>query len=55
MYNNQKQINSIGFTITFQSPYNDCEWRTQTFPTKEEAEGMIEFYKTECRTHAKFV
>jgi hypothetical protein len=30
------QINSIGFTITFQTPYNNCEWRTQSFTTKEE-------------------
>jgi hypothetical protein len=54
MHNNTREINSIGYTIKFQSPYDECEWRTQTFTTKEEAEGMIEFYKT-CRTHAEFV
>ena len=54
MQHTSSSINSIGFTITFQSPYNDCEWRTQTFPTREEAENMIEFYKT-CGSDAKFL
>jgi hypothetical protein len=54
MQHTSSSINSIGFTITFQSPYNECEWRTQTFPTREEAENMIEFYKT-CGTHAELV
>jgi hypothetical protein len=54
MHNNQQQINSIGFTITFQSPYNECEWRTQSFTTKEEAERMIRFYQS-CGSPAKFV
>lgn len=52
--NNQQQINSIGFTITFQTPYNNCEWRTQSFTTKDEAERMIEFYKS-CGSPARFV
>jgi hypothetical protein len=54
MHNNTREINSIGYTIKFQSPYNECEWRTQSFTTIEEAERMIEFYKT-CRTHAELV
>ena len=31
-------------TITYQSPYNSCQWRTQTFPTLKEAESMVNFY-----------
>jgi hypothetical protein len=54
MHNNQQQINSIGFTITYQSPYNSCDWRTQTFNTKEEAERMIAFYRS-CGSPAKFI
>jgi len=52
--NNQQQINSIGFTITFQTPYNNCEWRTQSFTTKEEAERMIAFYQS-CGSPAKLL
>jgi hypothetical protein len=54
MHNNTREINSIGYTIKFQSPYNNCEWRTQSFTTKEEAERMIAFYKS-CGSPAKFV
>jgi hypothetical protein len=39
-------LDSKMFTITYQTPYNSCEWRTQTFPTLEEAERMIEFYRS---------
>lgn len=41
------------FTITFQVPYNNCEWRFQTFNTREEAERMIAFYRS-CGSPAKF-
>jgi hypothetical protein len=54
MNNNQKQINSIGFTIKYQTPYNNCEWRTQSFTTIEEAKRMIEFYKS-CGSPAELV
>jgi len=54
MYNNSQQINSIGFTIMYQIPYNDCQWRTQSFTTKDEAERMIRFYQS-CGSPAKFV
>ena len=47
-------VNSIGFTITYQTPYNQCEWRTQTFATIEEAENQIEFYKL-CGSPAKLI
>ena len=33
-------------TITYQVPYNNQEWREQSFDTKEEAERMIEFYRS---------
>ena len=32
------------FTITYQVPYNNCEWRTQFFNTLKEAESMVRFY-----------
>jgi hypothetical protein len=40
--------------ITYQVPYNDCEWRVQSFPTVDEAQSMINFYKS-CGSPAKFV
>jgi len=33
-------------TITYQTPYNSCEWRTQTFPTLKEAQSMVDFYRS---------
>ena len=54
MDNNQKQMNSIGFTIKYISPYNECQWRTQSFTTKEEAERMIRFYQS-CGSPAQFL
>jgi len=50
----QSQINSIGFTIKYQTPYNNCEWRTQTFATIEEANRMIAFYQS-CGSPAQLV
>ena len=41
------------YKITYQVPYNNCEWRYQTFNTKEEAQRMIEFYIS-CGSPAKF-
>lgn len=42
------------FTVRVQSPYNSCEWREQTFPTLDEAERMVSFYRS-CgsRAHLK--
>ena len=54
MYNQNQQINSIGFTIKYQSPYNQCDWRTQSFTTREEAERMIQFYRS-CGSPAEMV
>jgi hypothetical protein len=42
------------FTITYQTPYNDCEWRYQSFSTLNEAERMIEFYRS-CGSPAHLV
>ncbi len=39
---------------TYQVPYNNCEWRTQSFKTLEEAESMIVFYRS-CGSPAKLV
>jgi hypothetical protein len=52
--NNQNQINSIGFQIKYQSPYNQCEWRTQSFTTKEEAQRMVDFYRS-CGSPSQLV
>ena len=30
--------------IRFQTPYNHTEWRSQWFPTLEEAQRMVDFY-----------
>ncbi len=54
MHNNTREINSIGYTIKYQTPYNECEWRTQSFTTKEEAESMIAFYKS-CGSPAELI
>ena len=32
------------FEVRYQTPYNHCEWRSQWFPTLEEAQSMVEFY-----------
>jgi hypothetical protein len=45
---------AIGITIRYQSPYNDCEWRTQTFPTIDEANRMVDFYRS-CGSPAEVV
>lgn len=45
---------AIGITIRFQSPYNDCEWREQTFTTFEEADRMAKFYRS-CGSYAEIV
>ena len=42
------------FTIRYQSPYGACEWRTQSFPTREQAESMVAFYRS-CGSPAHMV
>ena len=42
------------FKIMYQTPYNSCEWRVQWFATLEEAERMVEFYRS-CRSPAKLM
>ncbi len=42
------------FTITYQVPYNNQEWRTQSFSTLEEANRMIEFYRS-CGSPARLI
>ena len=32
--------------VRYQMPYNDCEWRSQFFDSIEEAESMVEFYRS---------
>ena len=32
--------------VRYQTPYNNCEWRSQWFRTKEEAGSMVDFYRS---------
>ena len=54
MQHTSRSVNAIGYTITYQTPYNQCEWRTQSFPTLDEAQRMIAFYKS-CGSPARLV
>jgi hypothetical protein len=36
------------FEVRYQAPYNHCEWRSQWFRTLEEAQRMVEFYRSCC-------
>ena len=38
--------NPMRFEVRYQTPYNACEWRSQWFTTKEEADRMVEFYRS---------
>jgi len=42
------------YQIKYQVPYNDCEWRVQSFDTKEEAERMVIFYQS-CGSPAHLI
>ena len=42
------------FTVRYQIPYGDCEWRTQSFTTLDEAQRMVEFYRS-CGSPARLV
>jgi hypothetical protein len=54
MQHTSRSVNAIGYTITYQMPYNECEWRTQSFTTIDEAQHMIEFYRS-CGSPAELV
>ena len=54
MQHTSSSVNAIGYTITYQMPYNECEWRTQSFSTLDEAERMIAFYQS-CGSPAELV
>ena len=45
---------ALGITIRYQTPYNSCEWREQTFATFEEADRMAAFYRS-CGSPAEIV
>jgi hypothetical protein len=34
----------IRYEVRYQTPYNQCEWRSQFFKTLNEAESMVAFY-----------
>lgn len=42
------------YQISYQVPYNNQEWRTQSFSTLEEAQSMVEFYIS-CGSPAKVI
>ena len=42
------------YEVTYQVPYNDCEWRSQYFNTRKEAQSMVEFYRS-CGSPAKLI
>jgi hypothetical protein len=42
------------YEVTYQVPYNDCEWRSQYFNTLQEAQSMIEFYRS-CGSPVKLI
>jgi hypothetical protein len=45
---------TLMYKITYQVPYNNCEWRFQSFSTLDEANRMIEFYRS-CGSPSKLV
>ena len=36
----------IRYEVRYQVPYNACEWRSQFFRTLQEAERMVDFYRS---------
>ena len=42
----QMQPTPMRFEVRYQTPYGECEWRSQWFPTLEEAERMVDFYRS---------
>jgi hypothetical protein len=42
------------YEVTYQTPYNNQEWRSQYFNTKEKAQSMVEFYRS-CGSPAKLI
>lgn len=40
------------YEVTYQVPYGNQEWRSQFYTTKEEAESMVDFYRS-CGSPAK--
>ena len=42
------------YEVRYQTPYNQCEWRSQWFPTLAEAEAMVDFYRS-CGSPAHLV
>jgi hypothetical protein len=42
------------YEVTYQTPYNQCEWRSQYYNNLQEAERMVEFYQS-CGSPAKLI
>lgn len=41
-----QHLRPMRFEVRYQTPYNACEWRSQWFKDLEEAERMVEFYRS---------
>lgn len=42
------------YEVTYQTPYNNQEWRSQYFNTKDEANRMVDFYLS-CGSQANLI
>ena len=40
------QATDMRIEVRYQTPYGDCQWRSQWFNTLAEAERMVEFYRS---------
>ena len=40
------QPTPMRFEVRYQTPYGECEWRSQWFNTLEEANRMVDFYRS---------
>jgi hypothetical protein len=45
-YPSSNDTHPMRIEVRYQTPYNQCEWRSQWFPTLAEAERMVEFYQS---------
>ena len=45
-YTDLSSDNPMRIEVRYQTPYNQCEWRSQWFRTLEEAQSMVEFYRS---------
>jgi hypothetical protein len=39
-------IHPMRFEVRYQTPYGEQQWRSQWFATKDEADRMVDFYRS---------